>query len=77
MMMVRISEETGEELCAFNLRSLPVELRFAFRAMCADYRIGMSDALIRLMAEAVDTHKIPGVPLPETPGIELPRFTKT
>jgi hypothetical protein len=67
--------DPNEELCAFNIRILPVDLRFSFRTLCSEHRIGMSDALIKLMADAVDKQIIPGVQKPQRKGISMPRLT--
>ena len=63
-----------EELCAFNIRTLPIDLRCNFRALCADLKVGMSEGMILLMSNAVDRQLIPGVKSKQE-SIRMPRFS--
>lgn len=67
--------DPNEELCAFNIRILPVDLRYSFRTLCSEFRIGMSDALIKLMADAVDKQQIPGVQKAKQKSISMPKLS--
>lgn len=72
--MVSNPEIEGEELCAFNVRILPLDLRYQFRQLCAQLKIGMSEAVVRIMADAVDRQEIAGIKK-EVPGLGMPKLT--
>ena len=59
------------EEVALNVRGIDPKLRYAFKGVCAEFEIGMRDAIIHMLEHAVETSQIGSLQKPDT-GTTMP-----